>query len=44
MYTRPIHFIANYCSIPHPTKGRASLELFDYLKRLIDTYNNYRYS
>ena len=40
----PIHFIANYCSIQHPTKGRVSFELFDYQKRLIDTYNNYRYS
>ncbi len=40
----PIHFIANYCSIQHPTKGRVSFQLFDYQKRLIDTYNNYRYS
>ena len=40
----PIHFIAEYCSIQHPTKGRVSFELFDYQKRLIDTYDNYRYS
>ena len=40
----PIHFIANYCSIQHPVKGRVSFQLFDYQKRLIDTYNNYRYS
>ena len=40
----PVHFIAEHCSIQHPTKGRVSFELFEYQKRLIDTYDNYRYS
>ena len=40
----PIYFIGNYCSIQHPTKGRVDFRLFDYQKRLIDTYNSYRYA
>ena len=40
----PIYFIGNYCSIQHPTKGRVDFRLFDYQKRLIDTYDSYRYA
>ena len=40
----PIYFIGNYCSIQHPTKGRVDFHLFDYQKRLINTYDNYRYA
>ena len=40
----PIHFIDTYCSIQHPVKGRVKFDLFDYQKRLIDTYDNYRYA
>ncbi len=40
----PIYFIGNYCSIQHPVKGRVKFDLFDYQKRLIDTYNDYRYA
>ena len=40
----PIYFIGNYCSIQHPTKGKVDFHLFDYQKRLINTYNDYRYA
>jgi len=42
--TGPEYFMSNYFYIQHPTKGRMLYEPFDYQKRLIDTYHNYRYS
>jgi hypothetical protein len=40
----PEYFMSNYFYIQHPTKGRMLYEPFDYQKRLINTYHNYRYS
>ena len=40
----PVYFIGEYCSIQHPVKGRVKFNLFDYQKRLIETYNDYRYA
>ena len=40
----PEYFMSNYFYIQHPTKGRMLYEPFDYQKRLIHTYHNYRYS
>ena len=40
----PVYFIGTYCSIQHPVKGRVDFQLFDYQKRLIETYNDYRYA
>jgi hypothetical protein len=42
--TGPEYFMSNYFYIQHPTKGRMLYEPFDYQKRLIETYHNYRYS
>jgi hypothetical protein len=38
------HFLSNYFYIQHPTKGKLLYQPFDYQKRLIDTYNNHRFS
>jgi hypothetical protein len=38
------YFMDNYFYIQHPTKGRMQYHPFDYQKRLIDTYHNYRFS
>lgn len=40
----PEYFMSNYFYIQHPTRGRMLYEPFDYQKRLIHTYHNYRYS
>lgn len=40
----PEYFMSNYFYIQHPTKGRMLYEPFDYQKRLINTYHNYRFS
>jgi hypothetical protein len=40
----PEYFMSNYFYLQHPTKGRMLYEPFDYQKRLIHTYHNYRYS
>ena len=42
--TGPEYFMSNYFYIQHPTKGRMLYEPFDYQKRLINTYHNYRFS
>ena len=42
--TGPEYFMSNYFYIQHPTKGRMLYEPFDYQKRLIHTYHNYRFS
>lgn len=42
--TGPQHFLDNYFYIQHPTKGRLLYKSFDYQRRLINTYHNYRYS
>ena len=38
------HFLSNYFYIQHPTKGKMLYQPFDYQKRLIDTYNDHRFS
>jgi hypothetical protein len=40
----PEYFMSNYFYIQHPTRGRMLYEPFDYQKRLIHTYHNYRFS
>jgi hypothetical protein len=42
--TGPEYFMSNYFYIQHPTKGRMLYEPFEYQKRLIHSYHNYRYS
>ena len=42
--TGPQYFMDNFFYIQHPTRGKMLYHPFDYQKRLIDTYHNYRYS
>ena len=42
--TGPQYFMSNYFYIQHPTRGSMQYHPFDYQKRLIDVYHNYRYS
>jgi hypothetical protein len=42
--TGPEYFMSHYFYIQHPTKGRMLYQPFEYQKRLIETYHNYRYS
>jgi hypothetical protein len=38
------YFMDNFFYIQHPTKGKMLYHPFEYQKRLIDTYHNYRFS
>ena len=40
----PMYFLDNFFYIQHPTRGRMVYHPFEYQKRLINTYHNYRYS
>ena len=42
--TGPQYFMDNFFYIQHPVKGKMLYHPFDYQKRLIDTYHNYRFS
>ena len=42
--TGPEYFIENYFYIQHPVKGKMQYHPYDYQKRLIKTYHNYRFS
>jgi len=42
--TGPEYFMSNYFYIQHPTKGRMLYKPFEYQKRLIHSYHNYRFS
>lgn len=42
--TGPEYFMSNYFYIQHPVQGRMLYDPFDYQKRLIHTYHNYRFS
>ena len=42
--TGPMYFMDNFFYIQHPTRGKMLYHPFDYQKRLIDTYHNYRFS
>ena len=42
--TGAMYFMDHFFYIQHPTRGRMVYHPFDYQKRLIDTYHNYRFS
>ena len=42
--TGPQYFLDNYFYIQHPTRGKMLYHPFQYQRRLIDTYHNYRFS
>ena len=42
--TGPQYFLDNYFYIQHPTRGKMVYHPFDFQKRLIDTYHNFRFS
>jgi hypothetical protein len=42
--TGPEYFMDNYFYIQHPTRGKMQYHPYEYQKRLINTYHNYRYS
>jgi hypothetical protein len=42
--TGPQYFMDNFFYIQHPTKGQMLYHPFEYQKRLIDTYHNFRFS
>ena len=42
--TGPMYFMDHFFYIQHPTRGRMLYHPFDYQKRLIETYHNYRFS
>jgi hypothetical protein len=42
--TGPMYFLDHFFYIQHPTQGRMLYHPFDYQKRLIKTYHNYRFS
>jgi hypothetical protein len=42
--TGPMYFMDNFFYIQHPTRGRMLYHPYEYQKRLIETYHNYRYS
>jgi len=42
--TGPEYFMSNFFYIQHPTKGKMLYQPFDYQRRLIHVYHNYRFS
>ena len=42
--TGPMYFLDNFFFIQHPVRGRMLYHPFDYQRRLIDVYHNYRFS
>lgn len=42
--TGPMYFLDHFFYIQHPTRGRMLYHPYDYQKRLIETYHNYRFS
>jgi hypothetical protein len=42
--TGPQYFLDHYFYIQHPTRGKMVYHPFDFQRRLIDTYHNYRFS
>jgi len=42
--TGPLYFMDNFFYIQHPTRGKMLYHPYDYQKRLIHTYHNYRFS
>jgi hypothetical protein len=42
--TGPAYFMDHFFYIQHPTRGKMLYHPYEYQKKLIDTYHNYRYS
>jgi len=42
--TGPLYFMDHYFHIQHPTRGKMLYQPFEYQRRLISTYHDYRYS
>jgi len=42
--TGPKYFLENFFYIQHPTRGGIKYTPYEYQKRLVDSYHNYRYS
>jgi hypothetical protein len=42
--TGPMYFLDHFFYIQHPTRGRMLYHPYEYQKRLIETYHNYRFS
>jgi hypothetical protein len=42
--TGPLYFMDHFFYIQHPTRGRMVYHPFEYQRRLIEVYHNYRYS
>lgn len=42
--TGPEYFLTNYFYIQHPTRGRLRYKPYEYQKKLVQTYHNFRYS
>ena len=42
--TGPEYFLTNYFYIQHPTRGRLRYQPYEYQKKLVHTYHNFRYS
>jgi len=40
----PLYFMDHFFYIQHPTKGRMLYHPFEYQRRLVETYHNYRFS
>ena len=38
------YFLENYGYLKHPSQGKMLFKPFDYQKKLIDNYHNYRFS
>ena len=42
--TGPLYFMKTFMKIQHPVKGEMPFEPFPYQERLIESYNNHRFS
>ena len=42
--TGPLYFMDHFFHIQHPTRGKMLYQPFEYQRRLISTYHDYRYS
>jgi hypothetical protein len=42
--TGPAYFLNNFFNIQHPTKGKIKYDAFEYQKKLLNSYHNYRFS
>ena len=42
--TGPLYFMKSFMKIQHPTKGEMKFNPFPYQERLVEAYNNHRFS